>query len=111
MHEEALGPWLSVKCTAKSLIRLGGSQDDLSLRWAHEPICWFCHAAAHLFSGDGCFNAIAVLPDVFVEENEPPHEKTNKMACAPSEDSDQPEHPPSLVRVLAVRMKKSLAIH
>ena len=39
--------------------------------------------------------------------NEPPHDKTNKMACAPSEDSDQPGHPPSLIRVFAVRMKKS----
>ena len=38
---------------------------------------------------------------------EPPHDKTNKMACAPSEDSDQPGHPPSLIRVLAVRMKKA----
>ena len=27
---------------------------------------------------------------------EPPHDKTNKMACAPSEDTDQPGHPPSL---------------
>ena len=26
--------------------------------------------------------------------------------CAPSEDSDQPEHPPSLIRVFAVRIKK-----
>ena len=24
---------------------------------------------------------------------EPPHDKTNKLACAPSEDSDQPGHP------------------
>ena len=38
---------------------------------------------------------------------EPPHDKTNKMACAPSEDSDQPRHPPSLIRVFAVRMKKA----
>ena len=28
------------------------------------------------------------------------------MTCAPSEDSDQPGHPPSLIRVLAVRIKK-----
>ena len=28
---------------------------------------------------------------------EPPHDKTNKMTCAPSEDSDQPGHPPSLI--------------
>ena len=31
---------------------------------------------------------------------EPPHDKTNKMACAPTEDSDQPGHLPSLIRVL-----------
>ena len=29
------------------------------------------------------------------------------MACAPSEDSDQPGHPPSLIRIFAVRMKKA----
>ena len=29
------------------------------------------------------------------------------MACAPSEDSDQPGHPPSLITVFAVRMKKA----
>ena len=34
---------------------------------------------------------------------EPPHDKTNKMACAPSEESDQPGHPSSLIRVFAVR--------
>ena len=27
---------------------------------------------------------------------EPAHDKTYKMACVPSEDSDQPGHPPSL---------------
>ena len=32
--------------------------------------------------------------------NEPPHDKTNKMTV-PSEDSDQPGHPPSLIRVFA----------
>ena len=36
---------------------------------------------------------------------EPHRDKTNKMACAPSEDSDQPGHPPSLIRVFAVRLK------
>ena len=29
--------------------------------------------------------------------------KPTKCGCAPSEDSDQPEHPPSLIRVFAVR--------
>ena len=38
---------------------------------------------------------------------EPPHDKTNKMTCAPSEDSDQPGHQPSLIRVFAVRSQGS----
>ena len=29
--------------------------------------------------------------------HEPPHDKTNKMAIAPSEDTDQPVHPPRLI--------------
>ena len=29
------------------------------------------------------------------------------MACAPSEESDQPGHPPSLIRVFAIRLKKT----
>ena len=33
------------------------------------------------------------------------------MACAPSEDSDQPGHPPSLIRVFAVRMKKAWVLN
>ena len=40
-----------------------------------------------------------------------PHDKTNKMTCAPSEDSDQPGHPPSLIRVSTVRMKKHWALN
>ena len=39
--------------------------------------------------------------------NEAPHDKTNKMACAPIEDSDQPGHPPSLIRVFSARTKKA----
>ena len=35
------------------------------------------------------------------KQYEPPHDKTNKMACAPSKDSDQPGHPSSLIRVQA----------
>ena len=39
---------------------------------------------------------------------EPPHDQTNKMTFAPSEDSDQPGHPPSLIRVFAVRSMGTL---
>ena len=38
---------------------------------------------------------------------EPSYDQINKIACAPSEDSDQTGHPPSLIRVFAVRMKKA----
>ena len=44
--------------------------------------------------------------NVFVV-SEPRHDKTNKKACAPSKGSDQPRHPPSLIRVFAVRLKGS----
>ena len=44
------------------------------------------------------------------EKYEPPRDKTNTIACAPSEDSDQPEHSPSVIRVFAVRMKNALVL-
>ena len=34
------------------------AQADLSLRWAHMPLCWFCHEAAQLFyNNDNNYNA------------------------------------------------------
>ena len=39
-------------------------------------------------------------------ENEPVHDKTNKMACVPSEETDQPGHLPDLIRVFTVRIAK-----
>ena len=30
-------------------------QADLSLRWAHQPFCWFCHVAAHMQNGKVVF--------------------------------------------------------
>ena len=38
---------------------------------------------------------------------EPHRDKTNKMAFAPSEDSDQPGHLHSLIRVFAVHLMGS----
>ena len=40
---------------------------------------------------------------------EPNHDKTNKRTRVPSEDSDQSGHPPSLIRVFAVRSMGSRA--
>ena len=39
--------------------------------------------------------------------NEPAHDKTNKMTCPPSEDSDQPGHLPRLIGVCVVRLMGS----
>ena len=44
-----------------------------------------------------------ILIQILKDTCEPHRDKTNKMACAPSEDSNQPGHPPSLIRVFAVR--------
>ena len=39
-------------------------------------------------------------------KNEPRYEKNQQNEYAPSEDSDQPGHPPGLISVFTVRMKK-----
>ena len=47
---------------------------------------------------------IAILLRFIVCTFEPRHDKTSKISHgAPSKDSDQPGHPPSLIRVFAVR--------
>ena len=40
-HEESLDPWLSIECTAKTLIRLGECPGDLSLCGAHSHFVGF----------------------------------------------------------------------
>ena len=111
--------------TSKTLIRLGWCP-GWSVCWVHRSFCWFCHVQADIIFTTQKHNRLnyCLLYDSawpFWEEwairqrnklcnkktLEPPHDKTNKMACAPSEDSDQPGHPPSLIRVFAVRLKKA----
>ena len=48
------------------------------------------------------------LPTSFCKDYqyEPRHDKINKMSVRPAK-TDQPGHPPSLIRVFAVRMKKA----
>ena len=50
----------------------------------------------------------AAYADSMKKHFEPPHYKPNKMIFVPSEDSDQPGHPPSLLRVFAMRSVGSL---
>ena len=64
---------------------------DLGVRRAHRPYCWFCHALAHL--------CLVLHVWAVTWQNQ-------QIECAPSTDSDQPGHLPSLIRVFAVGMKK-----
>ena len=50
---------------------------------------------------------VVVVINVCFLSSEPVNDKTYRMACASSENSDQPGHPPSLIRAFAVRMKKN----
>ena len=68
-----------------------------------EPPCSNVRVIIANFSGEP-------ISRVFTVGHRPTHDKTNKMAYAPSEDSDQPGHPPSLIRVFTVRMKKALVL-
>ena len=47
------------------------------------------------------------LPSMLSVNNEPGHDKPKKMASVPSEDSDQPGHLLSLIRVFAVHLMGS----
>ena len=70
-------------------------------------ILWSSAAKPETLFQFECFSWLCPLKQKMTT-NEPQHDKTNKMTCAPSEDSDQPGHPPSLIRVFAVHSIGSL---
>ena len=53
------------------------------------------HNEARQFMHIKCDSHIWIWSKTF----EPPHDKTNRMISAPSKDSDQPGHPPRLIKV------------
>ena len=75
---------------AKTQIRMGirpvWSESSLSARWKLGSLATYW---------------------VHSEDSDQPHDKTNNVACAPSEDSDEPGHPLSLISAFAVHMKKA----
>ena len=81
------------------------TQAGLSLCWVPMPEGTFSQAAGHFLAQNNRSRCNHEYLSKIIYE--PAHDKTNKMACAPSEDSDQPGRPPSLIRVFAVRMKKT----
>ena len=59
------------------------------------------------FVGCICFFISTVSCSTAFTITELPHSKTNKMTCSPSEEIDQPGHPASLIRVVALRLMKA----
>ena len=58
------------------------------------------------------YSPIRLSPGIMIQKTEPKWAawQNQKITCAPSKDSDQPGHQPSLIRVFAVRMKKHWAL-
>ena len=61
-------------------------------------ISW-CHTGWGMIYASSIFSSFLIRIITY----EPPHDKINKVECAPSEQSDQPGHPPNLISVFAVR--------
>ena len=127
----ALNGWPSTQGffmrTATTLIRLG----------AHS-FCWFCHVLAHMelphpllqvasvwgWAGQfdyipvahpwTCFHVFTAYTSLLRQRSQSliwaATWQNQQRVCARSEDSDQSGHPPSLIRVFAVRMKKHWAL-
>ena len=65
-------------------------------------LCCLHYGIRQVFSLRGSF---LVRMENYSQTYEPLHDKTNKMACAPSEDSDQLRHPPSLISLRCLHEK------
>ena len=81
-------------------------QASLSLTWSETPEDTFCRVVAHIIEYRGRKMTVIIWtakPLVHCDKGciEPQHDKTNKMACTPSEDSDHPASP-NLFNVFAV---------
>ena len=111
--------------SAKILIRLGGCPGWSEPSLGAHSFCWFCHVAAHFIAWicRQCFTWYHTsLWDISLGhiwaatwQNQQSDYywvfavrwQNQQSDCASSEDSDQPGHPPSLIRVFAVHMKKA----
>ena len=72
----------------------------LSLPWSQTPqigflVTWLNYENKRRRSACNGISAVVVCSQIPTCELQ--HDKTNKMTCAPSENSDQPRHPPSLI--------------
>ena len=65
----------------------------------HSSTVWLTVVLLVIFF-HSAFLFVVEPPCLFHYSIKPAHDKTNKMACAPSKDWYQPGHPPSLIRML-----------
>ena len=91
--------------TAKTLIRLGGCPGRSESSLGAQSFCWFCHEAAQLYIRNN--REWAHWSQKTKNNTWAASWQKQQNGFAPSEDSDQPGHLPSLIRVFAVRMKKA----
>ena len=106
---------VSVTKISSLMLASVAEQASLSLTWSETPEDTFSHDEAHIVLPLVYWQIVHLMPSVLpltttsletqniwaaIWQNQP-------SDCAPSEDSDQPGHPPSLIRVFAVRMKKA----
>ena len=70
LHEESLGPMLPIKCTAKTLIRLGRRPGWFDSSLSAHSLCWFCHVAAHVtVCVCECYVFVSGIPKYEMERN------------------------------------------
>ena len=87
------------------------SEDSLSLfvfssSWCQWKAVINAYGSSCICHSD-CRSRMHTISILITKTYKPPHDKTNKVACAPSEDSDQSGRPPGLIRDFAVRVKKA----
>ena len=81
-----------------------GMANCLSRAWS---IVW---SGSTLFAKTFLYQKLLTIIVVHINF-EPPHDKTNKMACAPSKDSDQPGHSPCLISLCSRHEKTWVLSH
>ena len=92
--------------TAKTLIRLGGCPGWCKSSLGAHSFYWFCHVAAHML-----MVMIPLLAALNITANSTVvyiwavTRQNQQCGCAPSKDSDQPGHPPSLSYPLSAQRR------
>ena len=105
MNSETRRPSRKIKVSITTRLQYDIINGDKHTRaWIHKNTC-FLGEFREIKRLD--ITEISIVDASETKENEPPHDKTNKMTFAPSEDSDHPGHPPSLIRGFTVRSNDS----